>query len=47
VILWFHARIHRAELRALIAQVPIYGDQHRLRRLLACPHCGDDCFAEH
>lgn len=35
-----------AELRALIAQVPLFGEQPPEPVMIACPRCGDDYFAD-
>jgi hypothetical protein len=43
---WVHARIHRAELRALIAASPIFGEQPPEPVLIACPRCGDEYVAD-
>jgi hypothetical protein len=41
---WLHARIHRAELRALITATPIFGEQPPEPVMIACPRCGDENF---
>jgi hypothetical protein len=38
---WLHARIHRAELRALIAAAPIFEETPPERVMIACPRCGE------
>jgi hypothetical protein len=43
---WPHARIHRADLRELIAASPIFGAQPPEPVMIACPRCGDEYLAD-
>lgn len=40
------ARIHRDELRALIAAAPVFGEQPPEPVFVTCPTCGDTWFAD-